>query len=179
MGQFNLCDMMTKNVINTWQYLRREDYFQSFDILSIISQVTSLLLYLKFYILCSRSVTKGEEVSSALFQKLESPGDKTEIFSCWVRIKSIFQRKKHLSCKLLARNQLHYKLMIQHLTHRCIFEFHQSKKNLDISISHLTMARSLKNSRNLKLSSFFQGSSLLEKLLCFLPMKQISMELAW
>ena len=106
------------------------------------------------------------------FAKTEVSRRKNRDFSCWVRIKSIFQRKKLLSCKLLARNQLHYKLMIQHLTRRCIFEIHQSKKNLDISTSHLAMARSLKNSRNLKLSSFFQGSSLLEKL-CFLSIKQI------
>ena len=39
------------------------------------------------------SITRGEEASPALFQKLEkleSPGEKTEIFLRWARLKIIF-----------------------------------------------------------------------------------------
>ena len=103
------------------------------------------------------SITRGEEASPALFQKLEkleSPGEKTEIFLCWARLKIIFQRKKPLSCKLLASNQLHYKLLIQHLTHTHL-NFIKIKKLL-ISAPLIWRPRFLlKNPRNLKLSSFF------------------------
>ena len=118
-----------------------------------------------------------EEVFPDLFENLEKlkfPGEKTRHFFLLGYGKNNFLEKDIFKLQFVGKQLI--KLLIQHLTHTHLNFI--KVKNFDISTSHLAKVRKTTTS-NLKLSLFFQKSSLLQQPLSFFQMSQISMELAW
>ena len=176
MRQFNMCDMIKRK---RKILLRREDNFQSFDMLSVIY---TLIYILSFFILSSiAGILYGRCVNSGVwggggvgfFENWKNWSLQDRSFSLLGQVNNNFLEKETCKLQLLAR------LLIQNLTHSYKSRFHQSKKTLTQCAPLIWLRPLVKKTPEISnFPPFFQESFLLEKSLCFLQMKQISMEQA-